>query len=171
MENNIRGDEKKNILDNINIEYEKLEISDLLIEDEHTFLYSKYKSEQLNINNLKLEYNEKKVSWLLELSKYSRKLTEVLNSTESRLQMIEYIKERKDIFDNEKEQPLVGILKYGDKYLKQAGLKSGDLIGFKPNTEYEFIIDGQKLYRVLSNFITIKYEYQGNEEEYNPSWA
>jgi len=23
----------------------------------------------------------------------------------------------------------------------------------------------------MNNFITIKYEYQGNEEEYNPSWA
>jgi len=74
------------------------------------------------------------------------------------------------IFDNEKEQPLVGILKYEDKYLKQAGLKSGDLIGFKPNTEYEFIIDDQKLYRIFSNSITIKYEYKGKEKEYNPSW-
>ena len=36
---------------------------------------------------------------------------------------------------------------------------------------YEFIIDGKRLYRVYSKFITIKYEYQGNEEEYNPSWA
>jgi len=23
----------------------------------------------------------------------------------------------------------------------------------------------------MTNFISIKYEYQGNEEEYNPSWA
>ena len=35
----------------------------------------------------------------------------------------------------------------------------------------EPIVDSERLYRVLSNFITIKYEYQGNEEEYNPSWA
>ena len=27
------------------------------------------------------------------------------------------------------------------------------------------------MYRVPTNQITIKYEYQGNEEEYNPSWA
>ena len=45
------------------------------------------------------------------------------------------------------------------------------LIGFRPGSEYEFVVDGERLYRVLSNFITIKYEYQGNEEEYNPSWA
>ena len=66
----------------------------------------------------------------------------------------------------DKEKPLVGIVKHTD-----GTVNKGDLIGFRPNSEYEFIIDGQKLYRVLSNFITIKYEYQGNEEEYNPSWA
>ena len=66
----------------------------------------------------------------------------------------------------DKEKPLVGIIKYTDGTVKQ-----GDLVGFTPNTKYEFIIDGQKLYRLLSNFITIKYEYQGNEKEYNPSWA
>ena len=66
----------------------------------------------------------------------------------------------------DKEKPLVGIVKHTD-----GTVNKGDLIGFRPSSEYEFIIDGQKLYRVLSNFITIKYEYQGNEEEYNPSWA
>ena len=66
----------------------------------------------------------------------------------------------------DKEKPLVGIVKHTD-----GTVNKGDLIGFRPDSEYEFIIDGQKLYRVLSNFITIKYEYQGNEEEYNPSWA
>ena len=64
------------------------------------------------------------------------------------------------------ERPLVGIVKYSD-----GTAKVGDLVGFRPSSEYEFIIDGERLYRVLSNFITIKYEYQGDEEEYNPSWA
>ena len=64
------------------------------------------------------------------------------------------------------EKPLVGIVKYSDGTVKE-----GDLVGFRPSSEYEFIIDGKRLYRVLSNFITIKYEYQGDEEEYNPSWA
>ena len=75
-----------------------------------------------------------------------------------------------NIFDDNKEQPLVGILKYCDDYLTNAGLKAGDLVGFKPNTEYEFVIDEDKLYRIFSNSITIKYEYQGKEKEYNPSW-
>ena len=71
-----------------------------------------------------------------------------------------------DQFNIESEKPLQGIVKYSD-----GTVKVGDLIGFTPNSKYEFIVDGERLYRVLSNFITIKYEYQGNEEEYNPSWA
>ena len=76
-----------------------------------------------------------------------------------------------DIFNDEKEEPLIGVLKYPDEYLIKAGLKAGDLVGFKPNTEYEFIIDDQKLYRIFSKSITMKYEYQGEEKEYNPSWV
>ena len=64
------------------------------------------------------------------------------------------------------EKPLHGIVKYSD-----GTVKVNDLVGFRPSSEYEFVIDGERLYRVLSNFITIKYEYQGDEEEYNPSWA
>jgi len=64
------------------------------------------------------------------------------------------------------EKPLQGIVKYSD-----GTVKVNDLVGFRPNSKYEFIIDGERLYRVLSNFITIKYEYQGDEETYNPSWA
>jgi len=64
------------------------------------------------------------------------------------------------------EQPLVGIIKYTD-----GKFKINTLIGFTPNSEYEFVVNGERLYRVMNKFITIKYEYQGNEEEYNPSWA
>ena len=71
-----------------------------------------------------------------------------------------------DQFNIESEKPLQGIVKYSDGTVEE-----GDLVGFRPSSEYEFIVDGERLYRVLSNFITIKYEYQGNEEEYNPSWA
>jgi len=64
------------------------------------------------------------------------------------------------------EKPLQGIVKYSD-----GTVEVNDLVGFRPSSEYEFVVDGERLYRVLSNFITIKYERQGNEEEYNPSWA
>ena len=66
----------------------------------------------------------------------------------------------------DKEQSCIGIVKYTD-----GGFEKGDLVGFTPFSEYEFIINGKRLYRVMNKFITIKYEYQGNEEEYNPSWA
>jgi len=71
-----------------------------------------------------------------------------------------------DQFNIESEKPLQGIVKYSD-----GTVKVDDLVGFRPSSQYEFIIDGERLYRVLSKFITIKYEYQGDEEEYNPSWA
>ena len=66
----------------------------------------------------------------------------------------------------ETEKPLIGIVKYSD-----GTIDVGDLVGFDPVSEFEFVVDGQRMYRVLSKFITIKYEYQGDEEEYNPSWA
>ena len=69
-------------------------------------------------------------------------------------------------FNIECEKPLQGIVKYSD-----GTVEVNELVGFRPSSEYEFIVDGERLYRVLSNFITIKYEYQGDEEEYNPSWA
>jgi hypothetical protein len=77
----------------------------------------------------------------------------------------------KNNLDTNIEEPLIGVLKYLDEGLETTGLQKDDLVGFSPDDEYEFVIDGQRLYRVMTQFITIKYEYQGNEEEYNPSWA
>jgi len=71
-----------------------------------------------------------------------------------------------DQFNIESEKPLQGIVKYSD-----GTVEVDSLVGFRPGSEYEFVVDGERLYRVLSKFITIKYEYQGNEEEYNPGWA
>ena len=71
-----------------------------------------------------------------------------------------------DQFNTESEKPLQGIVKYSD-----GTVEVDNLVGFRPKSEYEFIVDGERLFRVLSNFITIKYEHQGNEKTYNPSWA
>ena len=68
----------------------------------------------------------------------------------------------------EKEIPLRGIIKYVDKELKD--IHKEDLVGFTPSSEYEFIVDGERMYRVPTNSISIKYERQGTETEYNPSW-
>ena len=71
----------------------------------------------------------------------------------------------------DKEQELIGILKYSNSSLEALKISEGDLIGYTPDGEYEFFIEGERLYCMKSNDIVIKYEYQGNEVEYNPSWA
>ena len=76
-----------------------------------------------------------------------------------------------DIFSLDKEKPLVGILKYGNKGLANVGINEEDLVSFRPESEFEFIIDGELLYCMKLNNIVAKHERKGNEEEYNPSWA
>ena len=64
------------------------------------------------------------------------------------------------------EKELVGMIKYSDTTFDK-----NTLIGFTPGSEYEFVVDGERLYRVMNKFITIKYGHQRNEKEYNPSWT
>ncbi len=77
----------------------------------------------------------------------------------------------KSILENRKEQPNVGIMKYTNSALEAIGITPGTLVTFTPNSEFEFIIDGERLYCMKSNNIALTHEYQGNEIEYNPSWA
>jgi len=72
---------------------------------------------------------------------------------------------------NDKEEPLIGVLKHLGDDLKSFGLQDNDLIGFTPNSEYEFVIEGERLYRVPLNSISIKYGRKGTEVEYNTSWV
>lgn len=76
-----------------------------------------------------------------------------------------------DYLKLDKEQKHIGILKYGNSSLDELKINPGDLIGYKPFGEFEFIVDDQRLYCMKSNDIVIKYEYKGNEVEYNPAWA
>jgi co-chaperonin GroES (HSP10) len=76
-----------------------------------------------------------------------------------------------DYLKLDKEQRLIGILKYGNDSLKALEINPGDLVGYTPFGEYEFIIDNQRLYCMKSNDIVIKYGYKGDEEEYHPSWS
>jgi len=74
-------------------------------------------------------------------------------------------------FLNDKERANIGVLKHLGDDLRSFNLDSNDLVGFTPNSEYEFVIDGERLYRVPLNSIAIKYEIRGTEKEYNPSWV
>jgi hypothetical protein len=76
-----------------------------------------------------------------------------------------------DQFKLGKEQRLIGILKYGNESLNKLKINPGDLIGYTPFGEFEFIIDNQRLYCMKSNDIVIKYERKGNETEYNSRWT
>tara|TARA_R100001594_G_scaffold7023_1_gene19398 strand:+ start:547 stop:1140 length:594 start_codon:yes stop_codon:yes gene_type:complete len=71
-----------------------------------------------------------------------------------------------DKFSVEIEKPFMGVVKYSD-----GTVNTGDIVGYRPKTECEFIVDDVRLYRILSNLITIKYGHQKNEEAYNPSWT
>ena len=54
------------------------------------------------------------------------------------------------------EEPLMGIMKYPNEYLISRGINSGDHVCFTPDSEYEFEVDGEKLYRMYEHQITIK---------------
>ena len=82
---------------------------------------------------------------------------------------VQPIKNRK-LFSMEPEEELIGIIKYIDNTLIKNGISKEDLVGFTPDSEYEFIINKQRLYRVPTNSICIKYDYQGTEEEYHNVW-
>jgi hypothetical protein len=75
-----------------------------------------------------------------------------------------------NLLSEAKEKPLTGVLKHLGSDLKDFKLNNEDIVGFTPNSEYEFLIDGERLYRIPINSISIKYERAGTEIEYNPSW-
>ena len=77
----------------------------------------------------------------------------------------------KDDLTLDKEASLIGILKYGNSSLNKLKINPGDLVGYTPNGEWEFLVEKERLYCMKSNDIVIKYENEGNEVEYNPSWA
>ena len=77
----------------------------------------------------------------------------------------------KDSLTLDKEASLIGILKYGNSSLNKLKINPGDLVGYTPNGEWEFLVEKERLYCMKSNDIVIKYENEGNEVEYNPSWA
>lgn len=54
------------------------------------------------------------------------------------------------------EEPLVGIMMYPSENLMKNGVMQGDMVCFAPDSEYEFNVDGEKLYRMFESHITVK---------------
>jgi hypothetical protein len=75
--------------------------------------------------------------------------------------------ENEDIWSTESEQKLLGKLTYTNDYLESLGLSYGDIVGFTPDSEYEFNIDDKKLYRILSTDITINYGHKKETRTYS----
>lgn len=53
------------------------------------------------------------------------------------------------------EEPLMGIMMYPNEYLLSQGVTRGTTVGFRPNSEYEFNVDGEKMYRIFDHQITL----------------
>ena len=51
-------------------------------------------------------------------------------------------------------EPLIGTVKYINEELIKLGVKEGDEISFQPESEYEFRVDDEILYRMFTNNIT-----------------
>ncbi len=60
------------------------------------------------------------------------------------------------IFKPFSKEPLMGQMVYPNQYLISKGVYPGDIVCFQPESEYEFEVDGEKLYRIFDHQITIK---------------
>ena len=64
-------------------------------------------------------------------------------------------KEKHYLKTHEENEPLVGLVKYPNEYLISKGINEGDKVSFKPESEYEFNVDGETLYRMFDKSITL----------------
>ena len=64
-------------------------------------------------------------------------------------------REESFIFKNTIEEPLIGTMKYPNEYLTSKGVSVGDRVAFTPESEYEFTVDDEKLYRVYDHQLTM----------------
>ena len=64
------------------------------------------------------------------------------------------------MFKDERYKHLKGVLRFTDDYLDSLGIKPGTIVGFTPDSEYEFTIDDKLLYRIYSTHLTIDYGLQ-----------
>ncbi len=53
------------------------------------------------------------------------------------------------------EEPLVGTIRFINEELLNLGLNVGDKICYEPDSEYEFTVDGEKLYRMYTRNIAV----------------
>jgi len=52
------------------------------------------------------------------------------------------------------DEPLFGTIRYINDQMLSMGMKVGDEISYQPESEYEFVVDGERLYRMFTDNIT-----------------
>ena len=67
---------------------------------------------------------------------------------------VDYVQES-EILRTDKEQEHTGIVAYSNDYLERMGIFEGDKVGFTKNSEYEFNVDSEKLYRMQTQDICL----------------
>lgn len=53
-------------------------------------------------------------------------------------------------------EPLVGKMAMSNERLRSLGVDDGDIVGFTPESEYEFTVDDEVMYRVFDSQISLK---------------
>ena len=53
-------------------------------------------------------------------------------------------------------EPLVGKMAMSNERLRGLGVDDGDIVGFTPESEYEFTVDDEVMYRVFDSQISLK---------------
>ena len=64
-------------------------------------------------------------------------------------------KEESYIYKPFTHEPLMGEVVIANSKLKSYGIESGQKVSFKPDSEYEFIVDDETLYRMYDHQITM----------------
>lgn len=60
------------------------------------------------------------------------------------------------LYKGGRSEPLYGTIRYINDELTALGLKEGDEVIYQPESEYEFEVDGEVLYRMFTNNIAVK---------------
>ena len=92
------------------------------------------------INNQAIAYKSKKTGKIKPLAGWA--LLEFIEQEE--------LKVKSDIIhvvDNKEKSPTKGIVSFDCDWLKELGVKKGDVVGFKQNRDYRLKIDGKEYYR------------------------
>tara|TARA_R110002020_G_scaffold35828_2_gene108011 strand:+ start:760 stop:1347 length:588 start_codon:yes stop_codon:yes gene_type:complete len=92
------------------------------------------------INNQAIAYKSKKTGKVKPLAGWA--LLEFIEQEE-----LETKSDLIHVIDNKEKLPTKGIVSFDCDWLKELGVKKGDVVGFKQNRDYRLKIDGKEYYR------------------------